>query len=153
MERHAILYNGNMARPLPERRVGPRWRRAAAARLVSGVAGVTGILLMTYLASAVPARAQDDSAAAVRRGGTLFQQKCAACHGMEGKGDGPIARSMRTPPPDFTKGAFRHGASDEQMHRTIALGIPGTMMAGWKGRLSDADIFAVIAYVRSLKRP
>lgn len=32
-----------------------------------------------------------------------FLRSCASCHGISGKGNGPVARSLRTPPPDLTK--------------------------------------------------
>ena len=32
-----------------------------------------------------------------------FLRSCASCHGISGKGDGPVAKSLRTPPPDLTK--------------------------------------------------
>ncbi|MGZ5232724.1 MAG: c-type cytochrome [Burkholderiales bacterium] len=32
-----------------------------------------------------------------------FLRSCAPCHGISGKGDGPVAKSLRTPPPDLTK--------------------------------------------------
>jgi mono/diheme cytochrome c family protein len=35
-------------------------------------------------------------------GQELFQVFCAACHGPEGKGDGPVASAMRSPMPDLT---------------------------------------------------
>lgn len=36
-------------------------------------------------------------------GGTeLYRSHCAACHGQDGRGQGPAARSLKTPPPDLT---------------------------------------------------
>jgi mono/diheme cytochrome c family protein len=32
-----------------------------------------------------------------------FLRSCASCHGISGKGDGPVAKSLRTAPPDLTK--------------------------------------------------
>jgi len=37
-----------------------------------------------------------------------FLQYCATCHGKTGKGDGPAAYVLRTPPPDLTTLAKRH---------------------------------------------
>ena len=36
-------------------------------------------------------------------GKDLFQQYCAACHGADGKGTGPAAPAMKTPPTDLTQ--------------------------------------------------
>jgi hypothetical protein len=32
-----------------------------------------------------------------------FLRSCASCHGVSGKGDGPVAKSLKTPPADLTK--------------------------------------------------
>jgi mono/diheme cytochrome c family protein len=38
-----------------------------------------------------------------------FQFHCAACHGGDGKGDGPVARVLKIEPPDLTRIAERNG--------------------------------------------
>ena len=42
-------------------------------------------------------------------GADLFQFHCATCHGRDGKGDGPTARALKSPPPDLTRIASRNG--------------------------------------------
>jgi len=42
-------------------------------------------------------------------GKTLYLQNCVSCHGVDGKGDGPAAARLSTPPTDLTKIAARHG--------------------------------------------
>jgi len=42
-------------------------------------------------------------------GGQLFKVYCASCHGLTGRGDGPVAEQLRKPPPDLTKYAARNG--------------------------------------------
>lgn len=42
-------------------------------------------------------------------GKALFMQNCAACHGADGRGNGPMARAMTTAPKDLTLIAVRHG--------------------------------------------
>ncbi|MFZ7091383.1 c-type cytochrome [Primorskyibacter sp. 2E233] len=36
-------------------------------------------------------------------GRVLYQENCATCHGAKGRGDGPSAANLRTPPADLTK--------------------------------------------------
>jgi len=36
------------------------------------------------------------------QGPLLYRNYCATCHGMAGKGNGPAAAALRTPPPDLT---------------------------------------------------
>lgn len=37
------------------------------------------------------------------RGAELYLRYCASCHGPEGRGDGPLAASLVTPPRDLTR--------------------------------------------------
>jgi mono/diheme cytochrome c family protein len=41
-------------------------------------------------------------------GEQLYKQYCAACHGTDAKGSGPMASLLKTPPPDLTTLAKRH---------------------------------------------
>ena len=45
----------------------------------------------------------------VPTGGQIFKQYCAACHGVDAKGHGPVGRVLRKPAPDLTTLAKRHG--------------------------------------------
>jgi mono/diheme cytochrome c family protein len=42
-------------------------------------------------------------------GRDLYASYCAGCHGRDGKGDGPVARALNTPPTDLTTIARRNG--------------------------------------------
>lgn len=42
-------------------------------------------------------------------GKSLYNTYCAVCHGDNGKGAGPMARVLRTPPSDLTRIWMRHG--------------------------------------------
>jgi mono/diheme cytochrome c family protein len=43
------------------------------------------------------------------KGPELFRAHCAACHGEDAKGDGPMARALKTTVPDLTVLAKNHG--------------------------------------------
>ena len=77
-------------------------------------------------------------------GSAIFKQKCAACHGPDGKG---IA-SIKTP--DFSNPAVQSGLTDQQIAQIIANGKPGTMMPAWSGKLSEEEIEAVRGFIRTL---
>ncbi len=47
--------------------------------------------------------------ATMSAGQQYFGRYCSACHGMQGRGDGPVAASLRTPPADLTRIAQRRG--------------------------------------------
>lgn len=44
----------------------------------------------------------------VPSGEAMYKQYCGACHGLDGKGDGPAAFTLKTPPPDLTTLTARH---------------------------------------------
>jgi hypothetical protein len=37
-----------------------------------------------------------------------YVRACASCHGLDGRGDGPVARELRVPPADLTTLSARH---------------------------------------------
>ncbi len=41
-------------------------------------------------------------------GEQMYKQYCATCHGIDARGDGPLAPLLKTPPPDLTTLARRH---------------------------------------------
>ncbi|USW04027.1 cytochrome c [Pseudomonas pergaminensis] len=45
-------------------------------------------------------------------GKTLFNQRCAMCHGADIKGTGPLANKSNPPTPDLTTAAFKKRLSD-----------------------------------------
>ena len=44
-------------------------------------------------------------------GSYTYRTYCATCHGLKGKGDGPLAESLRFRPPDLTQLARRNGGT------------------------------------------
>ena len=71
----------------------------------------TEILLVLVLVlglAALPAAAQD-MGADVARGVDLFAGHCAACHGAEARGDGPMGQILAVAPPDLTGLAAAEG--------------------------------------------
>src|SRR5689334_2924626 len=72
-------------------------------------------VLATLVFYATPAFSQQPSVNKVPSGPTtaisgsvLFKQYCAACHGMNGKGDGPAAPALKSRPGDLTHYATRN---------------------------------------------
>lgn len=59
------------------------------------------LALAALLAS--PAMAQD-----AERGARLFEEHCAVCHGLDARGNGPMAHILLIPPPDLTQIAARY---------------------------------------------
>jgi len=106
-------------------------------------------------------------------GQDLYRRFCASCHGIEGRGDGPVAASLRVEVPDLTLTARRAHSSDarDRIVRVIdgrsVIGAHGTrLMPIWGEDLArleignpDAERSAQIIigrladYVSSLQRP
>jgi cbb3-type cytochrome c oxidase subunit III len=100
--------------------------------------------------------AQTASGAAAPRGKTVYDQHCVECHGATGRGDGTAAPFLTPQPRDFTVGRYKLRTTesgsiptDDDLARSVREGLPGSAMPAWKGLLSDADIDAVVAYVKS----
>lgn len=81
------------------------------------------------------------------RAGELYQAQCAACHGAEGRGDGPAGVALEPAPTDFTEVARYDGRSLLGLHTTITQGVDGTGMAAYGDTLSDEDRWALAFYV------
>jgi cytochrome c oxidase cbb3-type subunit 3 len=87
-------------------------------------------------------------AKAARLGEFQFRVNCAFCHGLGARGGGRG--------PDLTRSQKRHGNKDEDLFRTINLGIAGTAMPanGTTGQgvgMTDEEIWQVITYIRSVQ--
>jgi mono/diheme cytochrome c family protein len=75
----------------------------------------------------------------------LWGQHCASCHGKDGSGNTAMGKKLGVK--DYTK---EQAFSDAEAANVIKNG-KGKMKA-YKGKLSDADVKALVAYVRSLKK-
>jgi mono/diheme cytochrome c family protein len=67
----------------------------------------------------------------VNVGQQYFVQYCSACHGMDGRGNGPVAPALRTSPADLTRIAQRRGGQFPDAE--IAAQIDGRAMAAAHG--------------------
>jgi hypothetical protein len=75
-----------------------------------------------------------------------FATYCASCHGALGRGDGPAARALQTPPADLRRIAFRRGGvfPDAEIARKIdgrfEIGAHGSREMPVWGRVFAADV-------------
>jgi high-affinity iron transporter len=90
------------------------------------------------------------TASAEPAGKPIYDQVCAACHGVTGEGNGPVAFAVKPPPRNFVKDAFKAGDSPEQIFATITNGLAGTKMVGYP-QLTWAQRWALALYVRAFR--
>jgi cytochrome c oxidase cbb3-type subunit 3 len=93
--------------------------------------------------------------ALLSQGRVIYVARCVACHGRDGRGDGPLAGSLVGPPVgDLTDQEWKHGDRPEQVLAVVGQGVPNTRMDGWSRVLDPPELKAVAAYVYYLaKRP
>lgn len=82
-------------------------------------------------------------------GEAVYTDNCAACHGPEGRGDGPQAAGLGTPATNFTDQEMMAQRSASDLYQAVKDGA-GESMPAFGDRLSDSDIWAVSEYLRSL---
>ncbi len=85
------------------------------------------------------------------KGKAIYEKYCMACHGPQGKGDGPAGKMLKPPAADFTSAESKK-KSEEDLRQVVENGKPGTAMGPWKSQLSDADIKDVLAYLITLRK-
>src|SRR5258705_5670261 len=86
------------------------------------------------------------------RGAVVYHERGAACHGDDGKGDGPKAKTLEGPPPaNLTDHSRMGGMSLVDLYRRIAIRTPGAAMPEFAGDLSPEDRWAVTSYVAALQ--
>ena len=103
----------------------------------------------------VPPR-PDPTTVDVAAGRAIYEERCWFCHGEAGDGQGPVAPYLWPRPRDFTVGSYKLRTTlsgelplDEDLYRTITMGIPGSSMPSWESVLSEEDRWHVISYIKS----
>lgn len=90
-------------------------------------------------------------AANLAHGKKIYKAKCRKCHGKEGKGDGPKAKSLKKKPRDYTDKAKMSEFTDADLIKVVKEGKKPMPKFGKK--LNDKDIEDVIAYIRTFAGP
>ena len=107
--------------------------------------GLAADVVRAYRLTVAPRQAPD-----LARAATLFQAQCAACHGAQGRGDGPAAKGMDPAPSNFHDEARMKQRSIYGLYNTITLGVGGTPMRAF-GELSEADRWALAFLASGLR--
>ncbi len=120
------------------------WIALGGGIVVSGIA--VGLLVLP------PGGPATDS----RPGAALYRAHCATCHGVSGRGDSWRARLLFLRPGDLTDAKRMATYSNDAVFQIIKLGgasfgKPGMPSFGF--HLTDEEIHALVAYVRTLAPP
>ncbi|MHB9071953.1 MAG: c-type cytochrome [Desulfobaccales bacterium] len=81
-------------------------------------------------------------------GRSLYNDKCAFCHGFRGDGKGPAGVTLSPPPTDFTDPKYWQTTSNQKIVNAIKNGV-GVMPAF---DLRPDEIKAIIDYMRTFKK-
>jgi DMSO reductase family type II enzyme heme b subunit len=89
-------------------------------------------------------------------GQAIYEQQCAACHGLKGDGNGPAAVWLYPKPRDFSAGLFKIKSTpaqslptDEDLFQSVTRGLPGSSMPSFS-YLPEQQRREVVQYVKHL---
>jgi high-affinity iron transporter len=116
----------------------------------AGVVAIVAAGVVSLTVGFAAGQAKGDAKA----GEPVYKAKCVGCHGATGAGDGPAGKVLNPKARDWTKGEGLD-LSDQQLFDSIkkggeAVGRAKTMIAF--PSLSDAEVWNLVAYVKSLKK-
>jgi mono/diheme cytochrome c family protein len=110
------------------------------------VGGFIGFRILSKPVSPAPREVARDPL--LSQGRLIYLARCVACHGNDGRGDGPLAGQLIGPPAgDLTDQVWKHGDRPAQVVGVIGGGVPNTRMEGWSRVLDPPELNAVAAYV------
>ncbi len=92
----------------------------------------------------------------LKHGYAIYSRYCLQCHGVNGDGDGPMARYLDPKPRNYTYGIFKFTSTPygkkprrSDLVRTVRRGVTGTSMPSFD-RFSIEELSAVVEYVIAL---
>ena len=125
---------------------------AFAALLLAAAAPTVRLLLVEAYPTSYYRSPTGFAADSIMRGGKIFAANCAACHGAEGHGDGPLARDLPVRPADLTA-PHLWGHRDGELFWWVGNGLQSTdrtqLMPAFAAVLPEADRWSVIDFVRA----
>jgi high-affinity iron transporter len=111
--------------------------KAPGAEVATLARGLAADVIRVWSVAVAPRQAPD-----MRRARSLYQAQCVACHGAEGRGDGPAASGLDPRPSNFHDDARMRQRSVYGLFNTITQGVGGTAMRGFT-ELSESDRWAL----------
>ena len=118
--------------------------RASSSRVAALTTAMRLAIVDAYKVTVVPRQAPDPARAAA-----LYARECAACHGDNGAGDGPLAAGMQPPPINFRDPVRYRQRTLYGLYSTITQGVADTAMQAYH-ELPAADRWSLAFFVGSL---
>lgn len=84
----------------------------------------------------------------IASGRATYRERCLACHGERGRGDGPSAAALDPRPADLLLHAPQH--PDGELFFFISRGVPGSAMPAWRSVLAERERWELVHYLREL---
>jgi copper transport protein len=141
-----VLFLVDAIRPSRRRRRPATVALGCVAATLGLVLGTAGALFPTggdvVIQNPVPR-----TPASVARGRELYQQQCVVCHGLNARGDGPLAASLNPRPADLRVHVAQH--TEGQLWLWLTDGFPGSAMPAFRTTLSDEDRWNIINYLEA----
>ena len=92
----------------------------------------------------------------------VFNTYCFICHGKDGKGNGPLASKIGTPPTDLTDDTILSKRTDKELKRIVEGSLPHgnatdsksakTNTPRWGVAISHVQIRSLVSYIRYMHR-
>ena len=111
---------------------------------------VPAFIIIFFISKVFPAAGSENL------GENLYQEYCASCHGISGKGNGELSYLLYPKPRDLTSGLFKIRSTpagnppmDNDLITSIKNGMPGTAMPSFNF-LNHDEFQAIVSYVKDL---
>lgn len=102
-----------------------------------------------FCATLLIATASSSLAHAEIDAGKVYIAKCKLCHGATGK---PISPFAKKGVKDLSDPEWQDSNSDDQVRNVIVKGVEDTLMRAFGTELKPAEVDALVAFIRDLRR-
>lgn len=85
----------------------------------------------------------------VQAGKPLYEQNCLRCHGAHGKGDGEMAKKLKSKPANLSDVHMMKEMTDAALFWKISEGAAKGVMPAFKNRLKEQERWHLVNYIRT----
>ena len=91
-------------------------------------------------------------AVSIANGTAIYSENCVTCHGLQGKGNGILSRTLTTVLPDMLMEAHVDAHTAGDLYHWITFGMKDTDMPGYADKLDEEDRWDLINFFHALYR-